>query len=31
MIRVLTGVGAVLFGAALVWLSTRRRSLPGRA
>ncbi|MEV6863905.1 hypothetical protein AB0M44_23220 [Streptosporangium subroseum] len=31
MIRVLTGVGAVLFGAALVWLSIRRRRFHGRA
>ncbi|AWS47290.1 hypothetical protein DKM19_44355 [Streptosporangium sp. 'caverna'] len=31
MIRVLTGVGAVLFGTALVWLSIRRRRFHGRA
>jgi hypothetical protein len=31
MIRVLTGVGAVLFGAALVLLSIRRRRFHGRA
>ncbi|SNT44072.1 hypothetical protein SAMN05216276_104342 [Streptosporangium subroseum] len=31
MIRVLTGMGAVLFGAALVWLSIRRRRFHGRA